>query len=414
MFKPLSLYIGLRYTRAKKRNHFISFISIISIIGIMLGVAVLITVLSVMNGFNQQIRQQMLVMVPQVTVAEWGGKTTNWQSLMAQLQKMPKIQGVAPFITGQAMLMANGGRAFGVIKGISPQQESAVSPIATKMVAGRLSALQPGKFNIVLGQVLAQNLGVHVGDQVTLVIPQTNLTPLGTVPRLRQFTVAGIFKVGYQYDSAYALVDLHDAQTLWQLGPAVTGLQLKLHNLFLAPLVVDQLNQTLPHQYHSYDWIQQNPNFFKALQMEKNILFLVLMLIIAIAAFNMLSSLVMLVTDKQADIAILRTLGMQTRSIMSIFVVQGLITGIAGIIVGVLLGVILSLHVTEIANFLQSLLGVQFVRADVYFINFLPSQLQWPDVWHVSVIALLLSFLATLYPAWQAGRVIPAEALRYE
>ncbi len=414
MFKPLSVYIGLRYTRAKKRNHFISFISIISIIGIMLGVAVLITVLSVMNGFNQQIRQQMLVMVPQVTVAQWGGKTTDWQALMAQLQEIPQVEGVAPFVMGQAMLMTDGGRAFGVIKGINPQQESAVSPIGDKLITGHLSALQSGKFKIILGQVLAQNLGVQVGDQVTLVIPKTNLTPLGTIPRLRQFTVAGIFKVGYQYDSAYALIDLHDAQALWQLGPAVTGLQLKLYNLFLAPLLVNKLNHTLPHLYHSYDWIDQNPNFFKALQMEKNMMFLILVLIIAVAAFNMLSSLVMLVTDKQSDIAILRTLGMQTRTIMSVFMVQGLTTGIAGIIAGVLLGIALSLHVTEITNFLQSLLHVQFVRADVYFINFLPSQLQWSDIWHVSVIALLLSFLATLYPAWQAGRVIPAEALRYE
>ncbi len=414
MFKPLSFCIGLRYTRAKKRNHFISFMSVISILGIMLGVAVLITVLSVMNGFNQQIRRQMLVMVPQVTVTAWNGKTAHWQTLMQRVEKLPQVAGVAPFVTGQAMLLASVGRAFAVIKGIDPQQESAVSPIAQKLVAGHLSALKPKTFNIVLGQVLADNLGVQVGDSVTLITPKANLTPLGTLPRLRQFHVVGIFKAGYQYDSAYALVNLQDAQALWGLGSAVTGLQLKLTNLFLAPQVVNKLNRQLPPAYHSYDWVQQNPNFFKALQMEKNMMFLILMLMIAVAAFNMLSSLVMLVTDKRADIAILRTLGMQTRSIMAVFIVQGLVTGVLGILIGIGFGVLLSLHVTEIANFLQTLLHVQFVRADVYFINFLPSQLKLTDIWHVGVVALVLSFLATLYPAWRASRIVPAEALRYE
>ena len=414
MFKPLALYVGCCYTRAKKRNHFIAFISVISILGIALGVTVLITVLSVINGFDQQIRNRLLVMVPQVTVSSWQGSIGNWQPLREQLLRKTHINAIAPFVEGQAMLTFQGRPKFLIVKGIDLKYETTISPIGHKLLKGKLSALKPGKFGIILGVSEAKALGAHVGDKVTLLVPKTSLTPLGTLPRLKQFTVVGIFKVGYQFDDYYALINMQDAQKLYMLGNHVAGLQLKLSDLFLARPIADELNHTLPPVYRSFDWTQQNPNFFKALSMEKTMMFLILALIIAVAAFNMLSSLVMLVTDKQADIAILRTLGVQTLTMISIFVIQGAITGLIGTLVGVVGGVILSLNVTALANWLQGLLGVQFLNANVYYIDFLASHLQWSDVWHVASIAFLLSLLATLYPAWKAGRVQPAEALRYE
>lgn len=415
MIRPLIIAIGLRYTRAKRRNHFISFISTISMVGIALGVLVLITVLSVMNGFDQQIRTRILSMVPQVTVTEWGQQLRNWQGVAAQLSSNPTITGMAPFVQGEAMITTDGAPAFGVLEGVDPRLESTVSPIASKMVQGSLSLLKPGRFNIVLGQGLAENLGVAVGDKVTVYVPKAQFSPVGILPRLKQLTVVGIFKVGYQYDDSYALMNIQDAQKLLLLpADTVSGLQLKLTDLFLAPQVVDQLNKSLPAGYEVYDWTEQNANFFKALKMEKLMMFLMLVLIIAVAAFNMLSSLVMLVTDKEADIAILRTLGASSRQIMGIFVVQGVVIGLIGIVVGVVAGVLLALHITAITNELQSLLGVQFLNASVYYISFLPSQLEWSDVVKIAVIAFGLSLLATLYPAWRASKIKPAEALRYE
>jgi len=414
MFKPLSLFIGLRYTGAKKHNHFVSFISLVSMIGIALGVMVLITVLSVMNGFDYQIKHRILEMVPQVTVTSWNGKVPHWQKLAADLQKKKDVVGVAPFVQGQAMITHEGVPAFGLLQGIDPSVESRVSPIAHKIIAGKLSSLQPGTFNIILGKDLAAQLGVAVGQKVTIYVPQTTMTPIGVLPRLKQFTVSGIFHVGYQFDSSYALVNYQDAATLLQLGDNVSGIQLKLNNLFLAPQVAAQLNVSLPGGLQAISWTEQNANFFSALHMEKVIMFLILLLIIAVAAFNMLSSLVMMVTDKQADIAILRTLGISTRTIMMTFVVQGAVIGIIGTVIGLIGGVILSLNVTHVINAIQKVFHVQFLSANVYYINFVPSQLRFDDVWHVCLIAIVISFLATLYPAWRAGKVKPAEALRYE
>lgn len=414
MFKPLSLYIGLKYTRAKKRNHFISFISGVSMLGIALGVAVLIVVMSVMNGFDYQIKHRILTIMPQVTVSSWGGDIKHWKKVQSIALKNPEVIGSAPFVQGQGLISAQGYSAFAVLQGINPKLQPKISPIGTKFTQGKISNLQPGKFGIVLGQSIAENLGVEMGDKVTIVVPKTTLSPLGVLPNLKQFTVVGVFKVGYQYDNSYALINIQDAAALLNMQGEVTGVQLKLKNLFNAGLVTHQLNSTFSPLYRAQSWIQENPNFFKALKMEKTIMFLMLILIIAVAAFNMLSSLVMLVTDKQSDIAILRTLGMKSGVIMRIFMVQGLSIGVIGTILGVVLGVILGLNVTSITNWYQHLTHTEILNSSVYYINFIPSKLEFSDVWHIAVLAIILSLLATIYPAWRASKVNPAEALRYE
>jgi lipoprotein-releasing system permease protein len=414
MLRPLSLSLGLRYTRAKRKNHFISFISTVSIIGIALGVAVLITVLSVMNGFDVQIKKRILEMVPQVTVTTYTQKVNHWKPLAARLVKEKHIVAAAPFVQGQGMLSNLGHPAFVVIEGVNPKLESKVSPIATKVIKGSLSALVPGKFGVVVGQDLANNLGLRMGSHVMLYVPKSDSSPFGMLPRMRQFTVVGIFHVGYQYDSGYALINIKDAQALWQMGTAVTGVQLKLTDLFLAPKMTNYLNRTLPPGYESYSWVDQNANFFRALKMEKVMMFLILVLIIAVAAFNMLASLVMLVTDKQADIAILKTLGATRGLLVRAFMISGVMVGLFGTLLGTVFGVVLSLNVTSLVNAIQTAFGVQFLNASVYYINYLPSHLDWSDVLTVVAVAVVLSFLATIYPAIRASKVAIAEALSYE
>ena len=414
MYKPLPLFIGFRYLKAKKRNHFISFISIISFLGIALGVAVLITVLSVMNGFDKEIKDRILVMVPQVMVSQWGGKLENWQALGTTLENNKEVTGMAPVIQGQGMLSHQGYSSFGMIIGINPKLEHQVSPIGSKLTEGNINQLQSGAFGIILGKGLAKSIGASVGEKVTLIIPQANLTPAGLIPRLKQFKVIGIFDVGYQYNANYAFINIKDASKLFQMGNSVTGIQLKLKNLYQAPALTTYLNKHMPAQYNAMDWTQQNRNFFQALQMEKTMMFLILILIVAVAAFNMLASLVMVVTDKQSDIAILRTLGASSRRIMQIFIVQGVAIGMIGTLIGTALGVVLSLNTTEIVNWIQQTFHVQFLSASVYYIDFVPSALEITDVVKIVLVALVLSFLATLYPAWRASKVQPAEALRYE
>ncbi|WP_116964446.1 lipoprotein-releasing ABC transporter permease subunit [Fastidiosibacter lacustris] len=416
MYRPLPLFIGLRYLRAKKRNQFISIISAISFIGIALGVAVLITVMSVMNGFDEQIKDRILMMVPPIKVYQAGGKLYYWQAFSEDLtQKDKRISGVAPIIEGQGMLSVNDTNAFAAIQGIEPQYENSVVPIADHMEQGELNSLQSGKFNIILGKYLAQSLDVKVGDKVTLIVPQANLTPAGMMPRLKQFKVSGIFSVSYQYDSYYALVNIEDAAKLFQMGNAVSALQLGVKDIYQAPFLKQTLNHSILSDFYiARDWTDENKSFFQALQMEKTMMFFILMLIIAVAIFNLLSSLVMVVTDKRSDIAIMRTLGMSSRQIIMTFIIQGLAIGIIGTLIGVILGVILSINATEIVNWIQVVFHVQFLSPSVYQIDFIPSKLISNDILHVGIASLLLSLLATLYPAWSASRVQPAEALRYE
>lgn len=415
MFYPLSLFIGLRYTRAKRKNHFISFISMVSMLGIALGVMVLIVVLSVMNGFDKEIKNRILDMVPQVTITGNNGQMSHWQQLAQDLPGHNHIVAVAPFIQGQAMLTGNfGAPSFGILQGIDPSQQEKVSPIADKMIEGSLNSLTPRSFNIIIGRDLAASLGVFVGDKVVVYVPKASFSLVGVVPRLKQFTVSGIFKTGYQFDSSYALINMSDAAALLQMGNNISGLQLKLDDLFNAESVSAILNTTLPNNLAAFTWVNQNANFFQALAMEKLMMFFILILIVAVAAFNMLASLVMLVTDKEAEIAILRTMGMPAKMIMRIFVVQGMVIGLIGTLLGIVLGVIVSLHVTSWTNAIQHLFHVQFLNSSIYYIDFLPSSLHGSDVLLIGGIALLLSFLATLYPAYRASKINPAEALRYE
>lgn len=415
MFKPLELYIGLRYTRAKRRNHFISFISLISTLGIMLGVVALITVLSVMNGFHKEVRERILGMTSHATISAFQDNLRDWPAAIRLSQTNPRVIGQAPFIEAQTML-TNGGRVSGaVLRGILPEYESRVSDVGQHMRAGELSQLQAGGFDIVLGRELAQLLGVGVGDKVTVVTPQVRVTPAGAMPRLKRFTVVGIFEVGMgEYDRGVALVHLKDAAKLLRMGDDVSGIRLKLDDLYLAPAVSRELAEQLPGLYRVSDWTQQHRNFFSALRTEKRMMGLILFLIVAVAAFNIVSTLVMVVTDKQSDIAILRTLGISPASITWIFVVQGATIGIIGTIAGIIGGIALSLNLEWIVGWIERFFSVSFLDPNIYYISTLPSELDWDDVATIGISAFLITLGATLYPAWKASRTQPAEALRYE
>lgn len=416
MIRPLELYIGLKYTRAKRRTHFISFISSISMGGIALAVMLLITVLSVMNGFESELRSRILGMASHVEVLAARDGMSDWPAVSERVQAhVPGITGSAPYISGQAMLRS-GTRMSGVmLRGVIPAQAKTVSDVAKNMANGSFTALKPGSFNIVIGSELAFVLGVEVGDHVNMLVPSARVTPAGIVPRYRRFTVAGIFDVGmYQYDRSLALINMHDAQAMYRMGDTITGLRLHLKNMFNAPDVARQLGLLLRPSLRTTDWTRQHANFFQAIATEKTVMFVILSLIIAVAAFNIVSTLVMVVTDKQGDIAILRTLGMTPRSVMAIFMVQGSLIGVFGTIIGVVLGVLLSVNVNAIVTFIQQLFSTDFLPASVYYISQLTAELHQSDIVRIVVMSLGLSFLSTLYPAWRAARVRPAEALRYE
>jgi lipoprotein-releasing system permease protein len=415
MFRPLELFIGLRYTRAKRRNHFISFISLTSMLGIALGVTALITVLSVMNGFQREVRNGILGMAAHSTITGLDGSLADWRGLAAQLAQQPHVLGVAPYIEGQAML-TNGQIVSGVlIRGVLPEEEPKVSYVDKKMLNGALSDLKPGEFGIILGRDLARVLGVIRGDKVTLVTPQANVTPAGILPRLKRFTVIGIFQVGNnEYDGSLALLHLDDAAKLMQMPDRVSGLRLKLDDIFDAPVVTQELAQRLAGEYLVSDWTRQHAIYFRAVDIEKKMMFVILTLIVAVAAFNIVSTMVMVVTDKQADIAILRTLGTTPLSVMAIFMVQGMVIGVIGTLLGMIGGVSLALNVPDIVPFFERLFSFQLFPQNVYLINKLPSEMRWGDVFQITSLAFLLSFSATLYPAWRAARTQPAEALRYE
>ena len=415
MFRPLSVFVGLRYTRAKRRNHFISFISLISMAGIALGVTALITVLSVMNGFEKELRERILGMASHAQILGFDGVLRNWKDVGNLAGEHPEVVGYAPYVQGEGMLTFGSEVNGALIRGIHPDWEDRVSDVHEKMIIGATSDLKPGAFNIILGVDLARQLGVLDGDKVTLVAPSANVTPAGVMPRLRRFTVVGIFEVGmYEYDSSLALVHIDDAAKLYRLDGGVTGVRLKLQDIFRAPMLVRELAQKLPGDYLVSDWTRQHANFFRALRIEKRMMFIILSLIVAVAAFNIVSTIVMVVTDKVTEIAVLRTLGASPGNIMAVFMVQGTVIGVVGTVLGALGGVGLALNVDTIVPAIERAFSIQFLPADVYYISEFPSDLHWNDVWYITFVSFSLSILATLYPAWQASRTQPAEALRYE
>lgn len=415
MFRPLELFIGLRYTRAKRRNHFISFISLISMVGITLGVMALITVLSVMNGFEKELRERILGMVSHATVSEYAGRLHNWESLAAELEDRPRLLGVAPYVQAEGMLTAQGQVSGAIVRGIVPNRERTVSRVAEHMRFGSMDRLEDGAYGIVLGKELAASLGAGVGDRVTLVTPQASVTPAGVMPRLRRLLVVGIFEVGmYEYDRGTAFIHLDDARRIFQLDEGITGLRLRMDDVMRAPVIARELGRDLGSGYWVSDWTRQHANFFRAVRTEKTVMFIILSLIVAVAAFNIVSTLVMVVTDKQADIAILRTLGLAPRSVMAVFMVQGTLIGFIGTTAGIVLGVLLALNVETIVPAIEQLLGRQFLAPDVYYISDLPSELRTLDVVRIGVLAFAVTVIATLYPAWRGSRTQPAEALRYE
>jgi lipoprotein-releasing system permease protein len=410
--------IGLRYTRASRgvsrRNGFISFISGLSVAGIALGVAALIIVLSVMNGFQKEVRDRMLSVLSHIEVSAIREPLTDWQQAIALAKKSPRVLQGAPYVAGQAMLSYEDVVRGVIVRGIDPAEEGKVSEFVNNLVKGKLTALVPGEFGIIIGKSLSNQLGLGVGDKMALIAPQGTLTPAGVVPRLRQFTVVGLFESGhYEYDSSLLLTHMTDAAKLFRVD-GVTGVRLVTDKMMDAPEIAQQLATFLPPNFLVRDWSRENRNWFAAVQIEKRMMFIILMLIIAVAAFNLVSMLVMTVTDKQSDIAILRTLGAPPSSIMKIFMVQGSAVGLLGTLAGIALGVIVALNIRGITQFIEGLLGFQVLPAGVYFINYLPSDLHWQDVTFIAVVSSVLALLATIYPSWRASKTRPAEALRYE
>ncbi|TWI11677.1 lipoprotein-releasing ABC transporter permease subunit [Aerolutibacter ruishenii] len=414
MFKPIPVAIGLRYLRAKRRNGFISFISLASILGIALGVAALITTLAVMSGFQREIRDRMLQMVAHATVSGYGEPVHDWPRAVQRAAADKRVAGAAPYVEKETLLTGSRNQPA-MVRGVMPAEEPKVSVIADRMVQGTFGTLQPGSFNIILGKELALWLGVGVGDKVTMMTSDFRSTPMGAVPQLKRFTVSGIFEAGYnEYDKGMAFVHMQDLQRMLRMGDGVTGVRLRLHDMDQAWNVARDLALNLGEVYRVSDWTSENANMFRALKMEKTIMAVLLSLIIAMGAFNLVSSQVMLVTDKQADIAILRTLGLSPGGVMHVFMVQGSLIGVVGTVLGVVGGVLLTLNLETILFGIEKLTGYQLLPADVYYVTGLPTDLQGSDVAMISAIALVMAFLATIYPAWRAARTAPAEALRYE
>lgn len=414
MFKPIPVAIGLRYLRAKRRNGFISFISLASILGIALGVAALITTLAVMSGFQREIRDRMLQMAAHATVSAYGEPVEDWQRAVGIAVADPRVAGAAPYVEKEALLSGTRQQPA-IVRGVIPAEENKVSVLGDKMVQGKLESLTPGAFNIVLGRELAMWLGVGVGDKVVMTVADFRSTPVGAMPQLKRFTVSGVFEIGYnEYDRGMAFINMGDMQRLMRMGEGVTGVRLKLHDMDLAWDVARDLALRLGGPYRVSDWSSDNANMFRALKMEKVIMAVLLSLIIAMGAFNLVSSQVMLVTDKQADIAILRTLGLAPRGVMQVFIVQGTVIGVIGTLLGVIGGILLTLNLEHILFGIEKVFGVQLLPADVYYITGLPTELKTEDVIAIALVALVMALFATIYPAWRASRTPPAEALRYE
>ena len=412
MFRPLALFIGLRYTRAERSNRFISFISLISMIGLTLGVAVLITVLSVMNGFDRELKTRILGMVPQATVTS-AEVISDWQPLAERIKaEDPEVAAVAPFIQLQGMLTSNGQVAGIMVTGIEPEYEKNVSIINNHMIEGNIDTLQSGDFNIVLGQEMVQSLGLNIGDKVTLVLPEASPSAAGVIPRFKRFTLTGVFDISPDVNTLAAFIPMNDAAKLLRLPDGAQGIRLKLNDIFQAPIAAQKAAAIAPAQLYPSDWTQTHGNLFGAIQMEKAMVGLLLFLIILVAAFNIVSSLVMLVTDKKADIAILKTFGASPRLITQVFMVQGVVIGVIGTVAGTVLGIIFALTVSDILSFINQVFGLNLF--DAYFVNYLPSQLRLADVVLITGASFILSFLATIYPARRAAKIQPAQTLRYE
>ncbi len=412
--QPFELFVGLRYTRAKRRNHFISFISLISMLGIGLGVMALIVVLSVMNGFQKEIRARILGITPHLQVIGSEG-IADWRHVLDVVAKGQGVRAAAPYVSGQGMLSQSDHVKGVMVRGILPEDEQKLIGLADKMQHGTLESLQAGEYNIVLGSDLARSLGARTGDTLLLITPQGQFTPAGMLPRLKQFKVSGIFEIGMSpYDNALALIHLNDAQKLYRMQDQVSGISGSVNDLDLAPRIARTLEGKLPIDLWTTDWTRQNAGYFAVVAMEKKMMFIILSLIVLVASFNIVSTLVMAVTDKQADIAILRTLGASPRSVMLIFMVQGVVIGLIGLVIGVLGGVLVALNIGTIVPFIENLFGVHFLAKEFYYISELPSDLRAADVWIITGLSFLISLLATLYPSWRASKVQPAEALRYE
>ena len=411
MFKPISLYIGLRYTRARRSNHFISFIALVSMIGLTLGVAVLITVLSVMNGFDRELKNRVLGMIPQATVSSTQ-ILTDWPELAKKVEQHEHVTGAAPFTQLQGMLTAHGQVSGIMVTGIEPEYEKKVSIIHQHMVEGSIDNLKKGEFGIVLGKQMTDALGLSLNDSITLVLPEATPSPAGVVPRFKRFTIVGIFSIGAEVDSMMGYIALNDASTLLRLPDGAQGVRMRLDEIFAAPTVANDIVSELPANFYASDWTYTHGNLFSAIQMEKAMVSLLLFLIVLVAAFNIVSSLVMVVTDKKADIAILRTLGASPGTITRIFMVQWTVIGVIGTVSGAILGIIFASSISGFIAWLNNVLGLNLF--DAYFINYLPSHLRWQDVVVIVSLSLILSFLATIYPALRAAKIQPAEALRYE
>ena len=416
MFQPKELFIGLRYTRARRKTHFVSFIAFISIAGVSLGVFALIVVLSVMNGFGNELRDRTLSMTSHATITGFDGTMGNWQQVADTAKQHSEVVSAAPYIRKEVM-MSNGRRVSGsLVRGIEPEAETTVSTVASKMVSGELTDLRPGEYGIVVGRELAASLGVYEGDRITVITPQASVTAVGVMPRLRRFKVVGVFEVGmHEFDSAMAYMHIEDAARLFQLEEGeVNGIRLKLADLFEAQRVTHELDKTFGDEYWIRDWTRQHRNFFKALKTEKTVMFIILLMVIAVAALNIVSTLMMTVTDKEADIAILRALGMTPGSIMTIFIIQGTVIGMFGTLIGVAAGVPVALNVFEIVSWLEQLFQTDFLPSDVYYISDITADVRPKEVMTYAVSAFVITVLATIYPAWRASRTMPAEALRYE
>ena len=413
------LLIGLRYTRAQPRegagNRFISFIALISMLGLALGVAALIVVLSVMNGFQKELRERILGVVSHIQVSGGSGELEDWGKTLQGVARHPRVKAAAPYVQAQGMLTFDGQVRGMMVRGILPEAEDKVADFARYMKAGKLDELRPGEFGMVLGSELARALRARKGDKITLLAPQGMVTPAAILPRIKQFRVVGIFEAGmFEFDSGLALIHLEDAQKLYRMDDRVSGVRLKVDDLFAAPQIGRELMRYLDGDVWISDWTRSHANFFRAVEIEKRMMFLILLLIVAVAAFNIVSTLVMAVQDKRADIAILRTLGASPGSIMGIFVVQGTLIGVIGLLAGIAGGVALALNIDVVVPALERALGLQFLAKDVYYISDLPSDLHWSDVWTIGSVSFVLTLLATLYPSWRASRTQPAEALRYE